>query len=67
MNNVPEQLTPGPTTTDKRVKMVSIMVQFLADNDEEALVVKQAVSKALGDRPNTRVNFTIMDQHGPHE
>jgi hypothetical protein len=58
--------TLGMTNTTKTVKMVNIMVQFVTVTDEEAIAVKKAVNDAVGQRPNTRIQFSIMDQQGPN-
>jgi len=59
------QAASGQTTTEKRVKVATIQIQFMAESDADAIAVKAKINDALAERPNTRINFTIVDQHGP--
>ena len=60
-----EQSARGQATTEKRVKVATIQIQFMAESDQDAIAVKAKINDALAERPNVRVNFTIVDQHGP--
>ena len=42
-------------------KACQIMVMFPVENDEDALAIKQAIDKVVGDIPEKRYNFSINE------
>jgi hypothetical protein len=60
-----DQTGSGQATTEKRVKVATLQIQFMVESDQDAIAVKAKINDALAERPNVRVNFTIVDQHGP--
>lgn len=60
--NVP---MPEIRPEQKGVKIAMIQIQFTPESDADAIAVKALVNEALSDRANVRINFSIIDQHGP--
>ena len=65
MDNARGNAANEMATTENRVKVATIQIQFMAESDQDAIAVKAKINDALAERPNVRVNFTIVDQHGP--
>lgn len=54
--------TQGQATTEKRTKMVQVVVVFQTDSDADALSVKTSISEALKDRKGISVQFNMHEQ-----
>jgi hypothetical protein len=64
MSTEPFEGTTGNPPEQKKMKGVQIMLMFVAETDEQALAVKQAVGDAIADIPGMQFNFTIQER-GP--
>lgn len=55
----------NPTDTEtKRVKIVQIQLQFIADTDEQAIAVKQVVAASIEAYPDVQMTFGIQEHRG---
>lgn len=60
-NGTPEETTVE-MTTEKRTKMVQIIIMFKTSSDDDALAAKAGIDTVLTGRKGVAVQFNIHDQ-----
>jgi hypothetical protein len=64
MTNAVDSSSSLPEAQQGRLRFVQIQVQFVAETDDEALVVKKAVSEALLPFEKVGVTFAMTERPG---